>query len=204
MQGLRFVLKLPIYLMVWAGVVAVKLPTALSGLLMVALLYPYRYKDYATLPFWTRPWANPEDWEGAEGAYGRDSLPMWWVKKEGTSFKSWYRYHAIRNPANGLRSFSWFSARIVPEEVRFIRSKNWSMPTYWPHKVREAGHSTVWYVAWQGWKMGCELVHIWSDERHLDIKIGFRVDPGDIYDAELNLGKTNASFASKVLLYRKG
>lgn len=197
-------LKVPVWIGLWLLVMAVKLPTALMGTFMVPFLYKYREVDYKDLPWWTRPWANPEDWHGALGSWGEESLPWWWIKREGRGFKSWYTYHAIRNPANGLRSYSLFSANIDPEKLRYKRN-SYHGAKYWPHQIRSSGHSTAWHVTWQGFKMGMEIVHIWNAERHLVIKLGFRMEPRDVAIPKgLDLGMTNASFASKFLLYRKG
>jgi hypothetical protein len=189
----------------WLWVIAIKLPTALLGFVMVPLLYRYRNTQYKDIPFWTKPWANFEDWLG-QSPDGNDvgSLPRWWIKREGDDFKAWYRYHAIRNPANGLRSFSWISAKITPHKVRY--KTNHYMERYDVSKMREQNIKTVWYVAWVDWKMGLEVIHLWSggEKRHFNIKLGWRIEPNDIHGDPTKLGMTHASFASKVLPFREG
>ena len=196
-------IRLPIWLTMWALIICIKIPTALLGLVVVPFLYPYRHTLYKDLPFWTRPWANPEDWRG-QSPDGNDvgSLPRWWIKREGTTLYQWWRYHAIRNPANGLRSFEWLDADIIPEKVEF--RTNHYMDRYDVSKIREQGKSTVWYIAWVGWRMGLEIIHIWNDERHFNIKFGWRIEPNDINGDVTKLGVQDASFASKILPYRKG
>jgi hypothetical protein len=105
---LKLFVRLPIFLAMWLLFIAIKLPTAILGLVVVPLIYPYRATDYADLPFWTRPWANPEDHQGGPKSVPGASLPKWWVEENGAGLGSWWRYNAIRNPANGLRSFEFF------------------------------------------------------------------------------------------------
>ncbi len=182
--------------------IAIKLPTALSGFFMVPLLYPYRNDHYDSLPWWTRPWANPEDWHGKGN--GNNSLPLWWVESRGNGFKEFYQYHAIRNPANGLRSFEWLDLDIDPAKVKFKRSKNYSGKRYDIGIFRMAGVDTVWFIAWQGYRAGFEFIHLWNSDRHLNIKFGWRVEPADASAEHSNIGIEDASFASKILLYRRG
>jgi len=197
-------IKLPIFIVMWLMMICIKLPTALLGFVMIPLLYPYRNDHYDSLPWWTRPWANPEDWEGHGN--GNNSLPNWWVISRGNTFKNFYRYHAVRNPANGLRSYELLDLTIVPEKVRFIRSKNFyiSGDRYDISAIRMLGQSTVWFIAWQGVQAGFEIIHIWNDERHLNIKFGWRIEPADATAEHSNIGLEDASFASKFLFYREG
>ncbi len=196
-------IKLPIFILMWVAMMAIKIPTALSGFFMIPLLYRYRSTHYSFLPWWTRPWANPEDWHGRGN--GNNSLPLWWVNSRGNTFKAFYRYHAIRNPANGLRSFEILDLDIIPDKVRFIRSKNYSGERYDIHLFRKANINTVWFFAWQGFRAGFELIHLWNDERHLNIKFGWRIEPSDAAsDVTFDIGLEDASFASKFLFYREG
>ena len=194
-------LRLPIWIFMWLLMIAIKIPTALLGFIMVPLIYRYRHTDYGQLPSWTKPWANPEDWCGRGN--GNNSLPLWWIKKFGNTFKQFYRYHAIRNPANGLRSYELLDADIIPEKVRF--KTNQEMKRYDVSKVRAGPKRTVWYFAWIGFRAGFEIIHIWNDTNHLNIKFGWRIEPSDSYpDVVRNMGTEDASFASKILPYRKG
>ena len=202
--------KLPAFVLLWILFIAIKLPTAILGLLVTPLLYRYRSTAYVRLPLWSRPWANPEDWLGGPNHYV-DSLPRWWVESKGNTFKMWYLYHAIRNPANGLRSYELLDLTIVPEKVRFIRSKNFTEYRYDLPAIRAALGlgKTVWYFAWQGLQAGFKIVHVWEDDvlgtpRHMDIKFGWRVEPSDATNLTNNLGMRDASFASKFLFYRRG
>jgi len=182
--------------------IAIKIPTALLGFVMIPLLYPYRNTDYEDLPWWTRPWANPEDWQGKNRGNGNNSLPNWWVISRGNTFKEFYQYHAVRNPANGLRSYELLDLTIVPEKVEY--KTNFYMERYDINIIRNLGKKNIWFIAWQGLQSGFEFIHIWNPERHLNIKFGWRVEPNDRNATHDNIGIQDASFASKILLYRKG
>jgi hypothetical protein len=202
---LKLFVRLPIFLAMWVLFIAIKLPTAILGLVVVPLIYPYRATDYADLPFWTRPWANPEDHQGGPKSVPGASLPKWWVEENGAGLGSWWRYNAIRNPANGLRSFEFFDLDINPRKVRY-----WT-PTYveryepWYQRPRN-GPKTYGYWAWQGLQSGCKLVHHWNDKRHFVLKFGWRVEPRDHHEEidPTGIRHEDAGFASKFLPYREG
>lgn len=175
--------------------------TAGIGLFVVPLMWRYRETDYEDLPWWTRPWSNPEDWFGQQNHF-QSSLPRWWVAAHGIEFKSWYKYHAIRNPANGMRSFELLDLDIRPHEVKFRTPLYYTR--YEPNALRNIGKRNAGYLAWQGWKAGIKYIHIWSNSKHLVIKLGWRVEPRDAIDPGTGIGITDASFASKVLPYRQG
>ena len=195
--------RLPVQIILWALFLPLKGITAFLGLFTIAYMHRWRTTPFEDMPKWTTPWLNPEDWYGTVHHYV-NSLPKWWVKDHGRNFKSFWNYHAIRNPANGLRNFEWLDLDIVPEKVKFIRSKTY-LTKYEPSVLRRLVLRTGWYLAWQGFQAGFKLVHIWNDERHLVIKIGWRIEPMDATDRDRPLVLTeDASFASKILPYRKG
>lgn len=197
-------IKLPAFILAWLGFLCIKIPVTLLGPLVVSYLYKYRHTDYevvlAQLP-WLKPWINPEDWEGGYNSFS-DSLPKWWVNSKGTEFKSFLQYHAIRNPANGLRSIEWLDMDIVPEKVKY--TTNYYFNTYEPGVLRMADKKFAYYLAWQGIQAGIKVIYIWNDKRHLVIKFGWRVEPHDANDIAGGMGIEDASFASKFLFYRKG
>jgi hypothetical protein len=198
-------IKLPIFIIIWlAYMILLKLPAAATGFLVAPFLYRYRHTDYKDLPWWTRVHANPEDWQGqSPDGNDVDSLPRWWHKKHGNSFKSWYRYHAFQNPGNGLRSIEFLDLTINPSKLKY--ATNFYMDRYEPPEVRKAGKKFVVYLCWQGWQAGMKLIRIWSDDKHTVIKLGWRVEPHDTKETDLdNLGMQDASFAGKVLLWRDG
>ena len=172
---------------------------------MVPLIYPYREVEYDDLPWWTRPWANPEDHKGGHASYA-ESLPKWWIDRAGIGFWSWYKYHALRNGANGLRSFEWFDLDIDPERVEFVTPILYANYSPWYMRKHFPAVKTYWHLTWQGWQAGFKFIHHWNDERHLEFKIGWRVRPRDKTDGidPDGLRVRDAGFASKLLVYRKG
>jgi hypothetical protein len=195
---IRLLLFVPIWLVY---LFLIKLPTIIVGLLVVPLLYRYRKTDYEDLPWWTRPWSNLEDWQGGTPGYGIESVPHWWIKREGLGFKSFYKYHAIRNGADGLRSFKWFVVSVDPRKIKYKTEIN--LVWYEPWKMRELGIKSVVYLCWQGWKAGLKWVYIHDDKLHTVLKLGWRIEPKY---AELSIDEVaddrllqTRSFATKFL-----
>lgn len=195
--------RFPIFLANWIGNIAIKLPTLFAGFIMVIPLYFYRKRAFDEVPKIFLPWQNPEDWNdrimGTE-----NSIPQWWVNEMGTGFWSFYKYHAIRNPANGLRNFDFIDLDLKEGEIYY-----WT-PTYYKHYapwyVGKYNIKTCGYIAWQGWKAGVEIIHIWNDERYFVFKFGWRVCPRDAvegYSETSHRWQHGAGFASKFLPYRK-
>ncbi len=197
------------FLAVWAIAMAVKASVALLGFVMLAIMYRWRDVDFNDVPKVFTPWKNPEDWTGCPKAY-KESQPKWWVNRMGgTSFWSFYKYHAIRNPANGLRNFPFFS---IPYETapkyRYICSeykKDWGT-WYWKHRQPEPKRRTWWYVVWYKGQLGVNFNHIWNDERYFVAKFGWRITPTDTVDGlpENSVRRqVGSGFASKFLPYRE-
>ncbi len=204
--------RLPVQLLMWVLAIAITIPVALLGLVVVPLMYPLRSTSYKYLPWWTRLWANLEDWEGQPNN-SVESLPLWYYNKYGGGFKSFYKYHATRNSADGLRSFAWFALAADEDKIGY-RTKQY-FRQYTPAVARDNNIKTFGYICWQGFKMGVKLVHIWNDKRHLVIKFGWRIRPIDKvepvnifasnFTAERNkFLKAHLSFTMKFLVYREG
>jgi hypothetical protein len=187
-----------LFIAIWALVIPVKALTALLGFLVTPITYRYRDTDFKDVPRALRPWTNPEDWKGGWLDYP-GSLPTWWQVSEGSGFKAFYKYHAIRNPANGLRNFSAFSLDVVKEKVCYTTPRYFK--DYEPQDIKAAGLKSARYWAWQGWKAGFQYVRVWNDTRYTVIKLGWRVQPSDAEDGPWFA--KDAGFAGKVLLYRK-
>jgi hypothetical protein len=186
---------------------ALKAPVALCGAFMVPLLYPYRNKPQSEVPKILLPWLNPEDWyDGPMG--GAHSLPQWWKDREGEDFKSFFRYHAIRNPANGLRNFDILKVDLKEgnEDIRFYTPKYLKFYDPWYVNKHYPELKSYWYLCWKGWKLGFKYVRHWNKERHTEIKLGWRVEPRDKVVGPDVAGQKyggGAGFASKVLLWRE-
>ena len=197
--------RLPIFLAVWIGMIAIKLPTLLLGFIMVALLYPYRKREFDQVPKIFLPWQNPEDWVG--GISGTEhSIPQWWINEMGSGFWSWYKYHAIRNPANGLRNFDFVDLDLVQDEIHFWTPEYLKYYEPWWMLKEHPEIKTYGYIAWQGWRAGIKIEHIWNDKRYFSFKFGWRVEPRDAvegYRETSHRWKLGAGFASKFLPYRE-
>ncbi len=163
-------IRLPIFIIYWAVFLAIKIPTIILGFVMVPILWGQRNTLYADLPWWTRPWSNPEDWMGGPLGF-QNSLPAWWVTTRGAEFKDFFQYHAVRNPANGLRSFEFLYLDIVTKKVKY--KTNSVMKHYEPHLIRsdtKNPRKTGWYIAWQGYQAGVKYIRLWNEEYTKSIK----------------------------------
>lgn len=217
--------RLPIFILIWICFILLKAAVVLLGLAVVPVLYRYRHVSFADVPKVFTPWLNPEDWN--DGHRGTDkSLPKWWIDEpvsdigitvfgkdvvfrkarehRGFGFGSWYHYHAIRNPANGLRNIEWLDLDIDPAKVKYY-SPDYRL-RYEPVSMRKDGAKTAWYVAWQGWQAGMKYVHVWNDKRHFVMKMGWRIEPKDktVPIDPAGTRVDDAGFATKLLPYRKG
>ena len=198
--------RIPVFIALWIAVIAIKIPTVLLGFLVVPFLYRYRHKKYEDLPAWTRPWANPEDWWGGpEGT--EESVPQWWINRyEGVTFWTWYKYHAIRNPANGLRSFEFLDLDIDQEKIEYIAYPELKHYDPWYTRRYTPDVDFYWYLVWQGWQSCFKIIYHWNDEKHIEFKIGWRVNPRDKHVAPDPDGirGEDAGFATKFLPWRNG
>ena len=222
--------KFVFFIIAWILFLIVKIPTVILGLVAVIFLWQYRSTYYRNLKSWTRPWANPEDWKGGPQSY-ENSLPEWWVikhlsvyahwwhrivnifkhkykptgtKNRGAKFWSFYKYHALRNPANGLRSYELLDLDIDMARVKYIT--NIMMTYYEPRDMRNLlkARKTAAYICWQGLKAGVKIVHLWNDKKHFVLKIGWRIEPKDQQQMPTGIRSIDAGFATKFLPYRKG
>lgn len=183
--------------LLWAASIAVKAPTWALGFFVVPFLWRYRYTELDNLPLWAIPWANPEDWHGGFKNYD-GSIPTWYRErmKDRPEWWQFYRYHAMRNPADGLRNIEWLQLWIKKEKVWYWTPK--FMTHYEPWWDRTPGWRG--YVAGQGPYVGFKIQWV-RKKTYSEIKFGFRVEPND---AKRDLPDTSArkhlgaSFASKI------
>jgi len=195
----EFLLKSPLFLGVWIMQLAVKVPTMLLGLVVVPFTYKYRNTPLGETPAILTPWINPEDWYGGFPGFD-DSLPPFWRKREGTGRWSHYWYHAVRNPADGLRNYRFLNPIPDPGKMK-----------YWTNEYRDnyepwaPGPRVSWYFCWQGYSLGSALQIRWSDSRYLALLFGLRLNPGEAKGIRVNKEKLvwGASMATKLLPYRK-
>ena len=190
--------------MVWGVSLGIKAVTAALGLLTVPLMYRYRYTDFDDVPSIFRPWLNPEDWQDGILQYD-GSLPDWWIQREGDGFWQFYKYHAIRNPADGLRNYELLNCRINPDRIEFVTDKFRKFYEPWWHAVGDEVPRVQWYICWQGVWAGVKLQWI-RKKTYTEFKLGFRIEPNDSVDGPDPDGSRaihGASFASKLILSRK-
>ena len=228
--------RIPVFIVLWIAFLLLKYPTVLVGFFVVPFLYRHRKTLYKDLPAWTRPWANPEDWwggpEGTENSLPawwlkKTYVPLqhkWrtvanWIlakldkpllevptKAYGTTRWSFYKYHAIRNPANGLRTYEFLDLDIVPEKVEYIAYPTLKHYDPWYTRRYTPDVDFYCYLTWQGLQSCFKLIYHWNDEKHIEFKIGWRVNPGDrkgFMDPD-GTRKDGAGFATKFLPWRKG
>jgi hypothetical protein len=218
---LNLIWWIPVGLLWWVVQAALKLIVLVPGLFVVPFLYKYRFTELDNLPLWAMPWANPEDWHGGHKNYN-GSIPPWWQKKEylpikqwirklfrrdyhyetyGESLYSFWRYHARRNPSDGLRNLDFLQLWIDKERVWFWTPR--LMEHYEPWHDRRPGWRG--YMAGQGPYIGIKIQWV-RDSSYSELKLGFRVEPRDaIYELAENSARRHlgASFASKLIFHRE-
>lgn len=184
------------WVLMWIPQMALKLVFMAIGLVVMPAMFKLRKVPLKDLKWYQRMFANPEDWKGGVLDY-EDSIPDWWATKNGRDMKSFYRYHAIRNPADGLRNYKWLQLHIDQNKVEYRTPKYYRYYEPW-HIGPKPG--VYWYIAWQGIYAGLKVLWI-EEDKYSEFKFGFRVEPRDSREplkdpsARKELG---ASFASKL------
>lgn len=169
-------IRLLYFIPLWLGYLfLIKLPVNALGLLVTFWTYRYRNTPYDKTPKYLRLWINKEDWLGGITANGEESLPRWWVKREGLGWKSHWLYHAWRNGGDGLRRTRLGGLRVDPDRIKYVAKP--FMIWYEPWKLREQGRDSAIFLCWQGLKAGLKWVRIDSDTEHTVFKIGYRIEP---------------------------
>ena len=202
--------RLPVILLWWAVQMVVKAAVAILGLVMVAFMYRYKNTMFRRVPWVFYLWKNPEDWiDGVlaekEGRAYIDSLPPWWKTRMANSSRFWrfYKYHAIRNPADGLRNIRWWNVMPDPKRIRVKCNRYLAYYEWWDADVLPG--RWYWFFAWQGFYAQLKVLRVWNAERHFVLKIGHRIEPRYAHDGTVGgvTGVIGASFASKFLPYRR-
>ena len=165
--------------LLWLPMAALKGALVLLGLVAVPLMLATRNR-----PAWLwRPWYNPRT--------GLD-VPSWF-----TGSRFWW--NAVRNPANGLRTYPWITVKIDPNDVG---SRSNGLPTN-PGPLRMVGRRVAWLYAWDGIYSGFWLCVLWSKTRHMKIRLGWKILPEDSVEIE-EWRRDGAGFAMAFIPYRKG
>ena len=123
----------------------IKLPVLVLGFIIVPAMWPLRHTPIKDIPKWLLPWCNPEDWYGGYRGLPRDynCVPHnIYGGKHG--FWDYFRYHALRNGADGLRNYDWHVCRYVHEDMEIVyendkgyrvqQGKYGSIGRYWLNK----------------------------------------------------------------------
>lgn len=190
------------FLFVWLFAFVVKLVVAVTGIVMVPVAFFYRRTKLENLPFWILPWANPEDWNGGVRGFDYVCMPEEFVDLYGQWFWGFFFYHAIRNPADGLRNYSLFTATIAPDEIRYWTNKYLDHYGFWKHpdpKFR-------WFFVKMGVYACFEVQYRWNKTHFFQVRIGYRIFPGDAHGlADKNGTRWNygADFSNKLLVYAR-
>ena len=180
------------------GAKLLSLPVQILGFFVVPFLWHYRKVDLASMlryNKWATPWVNPEDWTGGWRGHPPEyeCLPKDFREDGWTGFWSFYRYHAMRNRAHGLRNFSWWNLPLKEGEIEFETPEH--IPAYadwyiWKYKKPKAGDK-YWYFAWQGRRIGFKCIRYFEFRgklRYYQCKFGWRIGP---YDAD---GRISTSY----------
>lgn len=168
-------IRLPLWILMWLVQLVFKLPMWALGFAVMPLMYQKRYTPLDQLKWYQKLFANPEDWQGGHLNYS-GSVPTWYRNKfpDKSEFYQFYRYHAVRNPADGLRNIKWLQLWIEPEKVRFKTPLYLKHYEAWYHDAP----GVYWYVAWQGVYAGLKVLWVEKD-KYTEFKFGFRVTPAD-------------------------
>lgn len=200
MKYLKLIALFPAQMIIWAVAFAIETAFEILGWFVVPFLYKYRSTPIEDMPWWSQPWVNPEDWHGGLLQYD-GSVPPWYIKKMGKNdFWTFYKYHAFRNAANGLRSMG-MSVKVRPEKIEY-----WT-PNY--HRHYEFWYrmdpKIKFYYAWDGVFSGMKLMWRYNEERFGELKLGWRIAPGDTEGLRPDSvkGKIGAAFASKLAPWRR-
>jgi hypothetical protein len=178
--------------LLWLPMAALKAVTILCGLVAVPLML---LTDNRPAWLW-RPWANPSD-----GIHGPDWWSRYlelrgnWLAKRFPSF--WWS--AVRNPANGLRTYRFVTVKIDPNRVE---SRGNYLPTN-PGPLRRAGGRVGWFYAWHGLYSGFWLCVAWTDAKHMKLRLGWKILPEDKDEVE-EWRADGAGFAMAFLPWRDG
>lgn len=197
-------LGLPSMLILWALQITLKAVVAFLGLFVVPFMYRYKDTHMRWVPSIFRPWLNPEDWTGGiAGNVG--SIPDWWRTRMGDGKWSFYKYHAIRNPADGLRNYKWLNLQINPDKIYYVTDKPRQFYEPWYRAAGDERKRVQWYLCWQNVWLGLKVQWI-RQETYTEFKLGFRIEPWDTQgglDPSGSRAIHGASFASKFILNRK-
>jgi len=187
----------------WCLHLVIKATLLVTGLVVVPFMYRYRDTDFRDLPWWTFLWKNPEDWKGGVLKYER-SIPYWWIERmKSDGFWAFYKYHAIRNPADGIRNIKFLQLFHDPKRIGFVTNQYLTFYEPW-YEETEIG-KWYWHITWQGTRCFIKVMRRWNQERYFVLNLGHGNEPryavtGKVGGVTEQIG---SSVKSKFLPYRK-
>ena len=133
-----------------------KAAAKLVGLVVVPFTFPWRFTAYWAVPAYYKPWINPEDWTGGWRNHPKDyqCIPKD-LQPRYKGFWGFYRYHALRNGASGLRNYKWFLRKLRPEQIDVMSKGPWTFV----------------------WTRSIGMVYF--DKGPVEAKFGWRLTPSD-------------------------
>ena len=165
------------------------LPYDVAGLVVVPFLWKYRDIDYKVMrdnhPR-LLPWINAEDWTGGIRGHqsGSNCMPADLWDEMGDGRWGFYRYHALRNKAAGLRHMEKFVLRLSAAQIHYITPEEceWYQD-WWLYKYKNPKPgNTFWHLTWQRDCIGFEYIRYFvrfGKFRWYRCKLGWRIGPGD-------------------------
>lgn len=166
--------RLPVSIATWALYLAVFVPLALLGLILVPILAAARqYEDayspkfHRTVlqwkPRWAFLWGNLED--GIDGLRGGDIAQTWWYEKTAGASDWWriVRWAAVRNPVGNIRFVPYLHPTIQPRRIRFIGDAQ-------EPQRGEAGWFYIWHGIYSGLRIQTRERRFW---------LGWKLRPQD-------------------------
>jgi len=105
----------------------------------------------------------------------------------------------VRNPANGLRTYPLLTCDVKTSRLEW---RDNDLPTN-PGPLRKTGKRAAWFYAWHGPYYGLWLCVLWNKERHMKLRIGWKLVPEEAqFDNEWKPERTG--FAASILPWRRG
>ena len=157
------------------------IPLEILGLVVVAILIRYRDVPIEQMPKWSLPWVNPEDWTGGylDHQPGDNCMPPD-LRQEYKGAWGFYRYHALRNRAHGLRNYDWYVLELDENKIQYCAPAKLANYSDW--FLKKYGFNTpgmaYWYIAWQDNRAGFKWIKF-TKKRVISFKFGWRIEPTD-------------------------
>ena len=166
------------------------IPYEIAGFFVVPFIYKYRNSDLEFMKKYhpkLLPWVNPEDWtNGWRGHQPGDNCVPDDLRPRFSGRWGFYRYHAMRNRAHGLRNFDWHNLQLKDGHISYVTNEE--IPVYqdwwiWKNMYPKAG-DCWWHVTWQEEHIGFKSIRYFKflgKLRCWEVKLGWRIGPYDAH-----------------------